>query len=120
MRIILTILMMLTGCAIRDPIVSFPGEPLPIIILEGWKRAQKELLKLNPPLRSDPRLVLPYWITWIEQTKIHRCYDIEKVEGCFSIDGVIQYRAKLWIIIHESKHAIAFAAGDPRWRDIGH
>lgn len=118
--LILFVLMAQLGCAVRDPIVSFPGEPLPACVLEGWGRAQEELLELDPPLRSDPRQVSPHWFTWIEQTRVHRCYDVERAEGCFSTDKVIQYRAKFWVIVHESRHAIAYAADDPRWRDIGH
>jgi len=90
------------------------------MVLEGWRRAQEELLELDPPLRSDPRRVSPQWFTWVEQTRRHRCFGVEGADGCFSTDRVIQYRAEMWVIVHESRHAIAFAAGDPRWRDIGH
>ena len=114
------ILTMLTGCAARGPVVTFPGDEPPDIVLEGWARAQRELLELEPPLASDPTAVSSGWFTWIEQTRTHRCYGIESADGCFSTDHVIQYKREMRVVVHEARHAIAFAAGDPRWREIGH
>ena len=119
----ITLLLLLTGCAARAPFTAFPGERLPDYILEAWAEATDELLELEPPLRSDPRKVSPYWFTWIEQTRaLGRCGNNEaEFGGCFSATEkthVIQFMKDRRILIHEIKHAIAFAAGDSRWREI--
>lgn len=117
-------LLLLAGCAARVPFSAFPGEPLPGYILAAWAQAQDELLELEPPLASDPRRVPPYLFTWIEQTRAHRCGDgAASFGGCFSVrepDHVIQFMRDHEVIVHEAKHAIAYAAGDPRWREIPH
>lgn len=122
-------LLALASCAPKVPFAAFPGDPLPPEILEGWAEAQEILLELEPPLASDPRRIPPTLFTWIEQTRAHRCGETNRAGGCFSSNRdrrghlsvhVVQYIRDRRIIVHEAIHAIAYAAGDPRWRDIPH
>lgn len=117
-------LLLLSGCAARMPFSAHPGEALPDYVLEAWEDATVDLLELEPPLHSDPRRVSPYLFTWIEQTKPLRCGDHGPgYGGCFSAkeeSHVIQFMRTRRVLVHEAKHAIAFAAGDPRWREIPH
>lgn len=118
-------LILLTGCAARMPFHAHPGDNLPSYILEAWGEAQRELDSLEPPLASSPYRVPPHMFMWLEQTRAHRCGgERAGYGGCFSANAngqmVIQYVNEKSTIIHEAKHAIAYAAGDSRWREIPH